>query len=273
MTTMAAEAESTPILQRPATPAWRRVAPVCAVLSSALALVAATGRVPRGAPVAVEALDRLAPSVAADVDALCGAFLDPRIDYSACSDKEDLGFGKTDYSLQAAAYPKATACAASDGADGFLWYRPCQWQAIAALPELCAGRFEPVAPSPSEDAVISVKRKDVIAQMEDLGVFGDNTTPCQANAFCSSCYADDGSTNPYCDAVLDQHPGLLKSSVYIQNPDTFFGELDYWCSDDVLRAVAEGDDLPPLRDLYERGAVLVPGGADEAKTEKAPFGR
>jgi len=263
--------EGTPILPRPATPAWRRVARVVAGLSGALALVAAAGRAPRGAPAAAGALDRLAPSVAAEVSAMCGAFLDPRIDYGACSAKE--ARGASVFQLQAKAYPAAAVCAPSDGATGFLWYRPCQWQAIAALPELCAGTFAPAAPAASEGAVESVADKDRLARLLGLGVAGDETTPCQANAFCSSCYADDGSTNAYCDAVLDQHPGLLESPVSIENPDTFFGELDYWCSDAVLGAIDGGDDLPPLRALYERGEVLVPGGADEPKTEKAPYGR
>jgi hypothetical protein len=177
-------------------------------------------------------------TMAAMLETMCAAFGDPRIDWSACSAKEDQD-GVSNYAQVAALYPAAAQCAVSDGATGFRWFRPCEWQAIANLPATCERAYEPQQPpAPPADASIGVVDKDAMAADLGLPVPGGATEPCQANAFCSACVAADGSTNGYCAAFLARHAALVKTDYIIGVPDVFFDELDYWCGADVLAGLA-----------------------------------
>ena len=209
--------------------------------------------------------------MAAMLETMCAAFGDPRIDWSACSAKEDQD-GVSNYAQVAALYPAAAQCAVSDGATGFRWFRPCEWQAIANLPATCERAYEPQQPpAPPADASIGVVDKDAMAADLGLPVPGGATEPCQANAFCSACVAADGSTARFLrgdqksvrDAALRRrkdHPiGFVARPKKADDGST---DLMIW---DVARAARTG---PSRRPRSTRPVAGLERHVDEAGLER-----
>ena len=173
----------------------------------------------------------------------CALFVTDEVNYSGCSAKELKDDGSSDYEAVLETYGDAVAaCAASDGATGFRWFRPCQWQLIAQMPETCAGRaaLAPPAAAAWAAGALGVKDPEAVCAAvtgEPYAAFDGHTcAPCQANAYCSYC-----AGNAYCAAFVAQHPGMAgRVSTFADVPDVFFGELDFWCDAAVLASVAEG---------------------------------
>ena len=98
-----------------------------------------------------------AAATRAYVDDMCAA-ADGDFNWAACSDYERAalggycggsgGYEGCLYDADAARYGDAVdSCAAAWGGDeGYYWYDVCKWQAVAALPEVCAGTFTPSRP-------------------------------------------------------------------------------------------------------------------------------
>ena len=166
------------------------------------------------------------------------------VDYSQCSASSD------DYAAVVASHPAARVCAPSAADDDFLWFRPCQWQAVAHMPDVCAGTFAPEAPSARDGPfALNASDADVCSKLyKSYYLFDDafevdaaDCDPCQVDAFLGAC----GTDNAYCDAFLRYNPRLVRSATFMDVPDSFFGQLGYWCDAAVLRAIDAGTYAPP----------------------------
>ena len=122
----------------------------------------------------------------------------------------------------------------------------CAWEAVAALPRVCAGRFASAFPTNSSDRSPS---SSSTASSSSSSVATDSARPsnqtklfsCDEHAFCYSC----GDGNPYCEAVAAHYHGVgeggttanrsrvgATSAVVALNDD-----LEYWCSERILAAI------------------------------------
>ena len=77
----------------------------------------------------------------------------------------------------------------------------CTWEAVAALPDACAGGFEPTAPGSAAWAAPGGARENDVSQdvFDALDVYA-----CDEHAFCRTC----GEDNPYCAAVAAYYGGV-----------------------------------------------------------------
>ncbi|KAH8060166.1 peptidyl-prolyl cis-trans isomerase [Aureococcus anophagefferens] len=126
-------------------------------------------------------------------------------------------------------YPAAAAaCGAAPSA-------ACLWEALARLPETCAGTFDAAA-----------------AAAPRL----DGACDCGVAAFCASgC----GEGNAYCDAFVAQHPALAALDAPGAAADALWRDEAHWCSPDVLGAIADGAFEPAeaLFDDADRAVLLA----------------
>ena len=124
------------------------------------------------------------------------------------------------------------------------WYKACLWEALAALPEVCAGTFKPTAPPP----VPAAKTPE------------DYTCDCELHAYCYSACGPEGGDNPYCAAYFAQHPHMdyfdwtavtrpQPSIVGNVGPERLWDEEAFWCDATTLAAVEDGT-FKPEPDLY-----------------------
>ena len=130
----------------------------------------------------------------------------------------------------------------------------CTWEAVAALPDACAGGFEPTAPGSAAWAAPGGARENDVSQdvFDALDVYA-----CDEHAFCRTC----GEDNPYCAAVAAyyggvgaEYPcdfgtddwrcpytwdsgGLVGANAAARAVDL---DLELWCADDTLAAIAAG---------------------------------
>lgn len=242
--------------------ARRVVGLVTAVVgASAVVAVAARRRPGAGAEVEEEALEaevlKTQPSARAAatrayVDDMCAA-AGGDFNWAACSDYERAalggycggsgGYEGCLFDADAARYGDAVdSCAAAWGADGYYWYDVCKWQAVAALPELCAGTFTPsrpdmaaaAAPDPPAVAIDGVTA-DVLALCPAYAGLPETCSYCQSHAYCASCEG-----NAYCAAFLLKNPAVVGRGYGANIPDVF-GQLDFWCDPATLAAVEAGD--------------------------------
>ena len=195
------------------------------------------------------------------LSSMCGIFSDPRVDWSGCNDFEEAAayvpslFALEVNKYAAAGLDSAIAMCAPSEKTAFDWLRPCEWQFVADMPSTCAKTLAPTPPELPESLpsrTFSPNSDAVCTQLTGAYVDPDGCTPCQANAFCLSCGAD----NKYCNAYLAAHPGLLRSQTDVGTAEAFFvdDELNYWCSDAVQAAIEAGSYDP--REAYD-----VPDGA------------
>ena len=197
-----------------------------------------------------------AAATRAYVDDMCAA-TGGDFNWAACSDYERAalggycggsgGYEGCLFDADAARYGDAVdSCAAAWGADGFYWYDVCKWQAVAALPELCAGTFTPsrpdmaaaAAPDPPAVAIDGVTA-DVLALCPAYAGLPETCSYCQSHAYCASCEG-----NAYCAAFLLKNPAVVGRGYGANIPDVF-GQLDFWCDPATLAAV-EADDFAAL---------------------------
>lgn len=120
--------------------------------------------------------------------------------------------------------------------EGNSWFKVCQWRALAELPAFCAGGWAPAPPtSPGPPA----------------------TTPdeyhcdCERHAYCSSglrgnAYVDAYiAKHPYVDDFAWRTPGHERAAGEdAVGDDLLWKEQAYWCSSDVLGAIADGTYRP-----------------------------
>ena len=143
------------------------------------------------------------------------------------------------------------------------WYKACLWEALAALPAVCAGTFVPTPPPP----VPAARTHD------------EYTCDCELHAYCFSDCGPEGGDNPYCAAYFAQHPHLdyfewaagglrpmpsLKGNV---GPEQLWREESFWCDARTLAAV-EGGYFRPALGLYSPVDQAYLAGVDAAA---APF--
>ena len=154
------------------------------------------------------------------------------------------------------AFPAPDATQQCAGLIRPVWGVPCMWQAVKAMPETCAGSFVPTFPAgKSRNAPDPYPDLDGYERYS-LGYSpgGNFAGSCDAHAFCSECLDDDydGGVNPYCRAVFKKygHPFAVGAG----DPDKrythhtgFFADLDYWCQDSVLAALADEADAARRR--------------------------
>lgn len=144
---------------------------------------------------------------------------------------------------------------------GNAWFKVCQWQALAELPEMCAGDWTPAPPAPPGPPATTL---------------AEYNCDCERHAYCST--VDRG--NRYVAAFTSQHiadidqfkwretedereavPDADPKTMHTGN-DMLWKELAYWCSADVLEAIESGtyervdsiDDTMAARGLAFDGA-------------------
>ena len=130
------------------------------------------------------------------------------------------------------------------------WGVPCAWQAVAKLPETCAGTFAPEAPDrKSRDEPNAFADLDSYDRYA-LGYAANFAGPCNAHAYCYTCADENyaGGLNPYCAAVFARYGGtpMRPDAAYHAahaagrgGPHvSFFEDLDaFWCDPAVLGAL------------------------------------
>ena len=132
-------------------------------------------------------------------------------------------------------------CAGTCGDDA--WSNLCSWQAIRDLPDTCAGTFAQAPPDPALHGGRNRGPRSPGGQVDyddtnaNLVKAGDG---CGAHSYCATCYDDDGNLSPYCDAVQRFYAAshgidkIWKTGIYFWRST----DLDFWCSDDVQREIA-----------------------------------
>ena len=149
------------------------------------------------------------------------------------------GDGRTCASKAYAGTAYAAVC--SDAcAEG--WGVPCGWEAIASLPQACAGTFVPTVPSASMSSAADASSEASPVVTHPLTIQSgrlQNTTywACNVHAFCLSC-VDGGVVNPYCKAAVWKTKTLYAPSVVLS--DNSDRNLGYWCEDDVISSIEQG---------------------------------
>ncbi|KAJ1451685.1 hypothetical protein M885DRAFT_569625 [Pelagophyceae sp. CCMP2097] len=149
---------------------------------------------------------------------------------------------------------RALCGAACEGSEGPDWAMVCAWEAVARLPEVCAGTFEPTlapedlpnAPKPRSAQALDARdavEVDAPQRPAATGVDGADFRlfPCDAHAVCLGCYAGGGGA--LCDEAAAHYGGYAfpdmvrgtpserfpyvgaTTSVHLLNTD-----LAYWCA-------------------------------------------
>lgn len=137
---------------------------------------------------------------------------------------------------------------------GNAWYKACLWDALAHLPETCAGTFVPAPPAASPPATTTA----------------EYTCDCEAHAYCFGDCGPGGGDNPYCAAFLAQHPAkdyfdwsadarLMGSPMGNVGPDAIWSEEEYWCDAATLKSIDEGTFEPQDRVFSAKDRAYLAG--------------
>ena len=146
----------------------------------------------------------------------------------------------------------AAACAGDPDGAVATWFEVCNWQAVNALPETCAGTFAPSADAlaaPSRNAApvnegVAVSRtfSTYNVALRAPGGGSHAWDGCEAHAFCKTAVLADGSfASEYARAVLDYYAWAEEPQMAL---DYLWATADAWCAPDVLASIADGSFDP-----------------------------